>query len=70
MSFKISLAVSALALSLAMPAFADLRPINFEKASRPAKGFVVLPGYFFLRGRHEAQGGIDVIEHDVIGPSE
>jgi leucyl aminopeptidase len=43
MRFKISLAVSALALSLAMPAFADLRPIDFEKASRPAKGFVVLP---------------------------
>ncbi|WP_291197141.1 leucyl aminopeptidase [Hyphomonas sp.] len=43
MRFKISFAVSALALSLAMPAFADLRPIDFEKASRPAKGFVVLP---------------------------
>lgn len=43
MRFKISLAVSALALSLAMPAFADLHPIGFEKASRPAKGFVVLP---------------------------
>jgi len=43
MRFKISLAVSALALSLAMPAFADLHPIDFEKASRPAKGFVVLP---------------------------
>ncbi len=43
MRLKISLAVSALALSFAMPAFADVRPIDFEKAARPAKGFVVLP---------------------------
>ena len=40
---KVSFSVSAFALSLAMPAFADLRPVDFEKASRPSKGFVVLP---------------------------
>lgn len=40
---KVSFSVSAFALSLAMPAFADLRPVGFEKASRPSKGFVVLP---------------------------
>lgn len=43
MRLKISLAASAIALSLAMPAFADVRPIDFEKASRPTKGLVVLP---------------------------
>ena len=43
MRLKISLAVSAFALSLAMPAFADPRPIDFEKDARPSKGLFVLP---------------------------
>ena len=43
MRLKISFAVSAFALSLAMPAFADLRPIDFDKDARPTKGLVVLP---------------------------
>ncbi len=43
MRLKIALAASAIALSLAMPAFADLRPIDFEKDARPTKGLVVVP---------------------------
>ena len=37
MILRISLAVSAFALSLAMPAFADLRQVGFEKAAPPAR---------------------------------
>ncbi|MGA1344003.1 MAG: leucyl aminopeptidase [Hyphomonas sp.] len=43
MQLKMSLAVSAFALSLAMPAFADLRPVDFEKAAPPAGGFIAVP---------------------------
>lgn len=43
MPLKMSLAVSAFALSLAMPAFADLRPVDFEKAAPPAGGFIAMP---------------------------
>jgi leucyl aminopeptidase len=43
MKLNLSLAVSAFALSLAMPAFADPRPVDFEKAAAPAGGFIAVP---------------------------
>lgn len=43
MKIMIASAVSALAMTLALPALADVRPIEFEKAARPSKGLIVLP---------------------------